>query len=534
MPNQKVEIVTSKFTSMMQGFGYLGQVAAAAQTGFAVYNLIKGGGKSDTDRMIEAIERMTRELVAKLQEVADVGRDGTRINLWSKNRAKLIECKTKIVARAREFATYDQFTHRVVVDGDWVSVAAWCKPDTGALADLHQALRDISLLLSTSTFETKNAIEEWDDLVKSGTVYRVLGLTRETRFSLMFAWFQSICSIVQMATYVYNAALTLYRQASLSGEELADLDKALDDLWGREVADLDTMLEELGRMSYVDAEGKTQPGYGVWAIFEAKFEEILTTSINEDSDNRAYINSYSDPADHLAEFSRDHRFLSGGFGMDRDANCYVAGLEIDYSKQHSGWRLMATVVKVNDDGSSSVWREATDDPKIVADWGMSWDRGGWIPAYTRLGAGAVRPPDVALSHNEALVVTGYCIAGPDDARSITLAFGRLTIGPEGKITVARLPDALSSLPRPDPHVDTFMLRHDVDKLHRGIAGTRSLFPLTEASFGRVNKYELNVRAGCGWRAFRADVFQPAYLKRYSPKLPGEAGETELWPENLAI
>ena len=555
-----VSIALSNFekaAKVVKGLDSVSRLARSAGLGS-----ILPEGKTDASIIVEALEAMTERITAALGELQKHVQDKTNLDLLQERRQKLTAWKVMIKERLDELNSYPASpdpgqtvdpadTNKYVrVRGRRTSVAAWCEGERrvkdrekGVLDELGDFVGGLDSWLEVSVREEGGSlVDDWDFLKASGTAGRSLGLMGETRYSAMLIWFQAICALLSTAVYVRNAALALYREAKPRDVRFVSLD-----------ADLD----ELGQVGGVDQTGAVRQPSNTWKLFDTKFDTFLKTSMLQDGEGLHVRHAHQGQPAERSGYSEDHSFTCLGFRSIPGADSYIAGLNIGHmaGQGHGYWLLEATVVAINPDGTHMVIREchgersdfsnrcvdirkyavgSADKPFFLA----PGDPGPVVSATQekryQLAAGMRSIPaggqvfgtgviDVPVADpGWHTVATGFGMVKVDGAWVICLQYGQMGLDAQGRLRVVphpRMPwtDALA---RPRIVTDRFRLADDIDQLYRGMAGTDSLMPITNATFRRVNKYELDITVSCAPRLYQFDALQPTYLKRYSP-LPKE-------------
>lgn len=517
----KVSVVSSNFEVGMKVFSGLGSVAAAAQGGLAIYNIF--AGKTDADKIVDALREMTARLEASMDRVATAVKDGTQVSLWQMNREATLRWKAKILTRAAELASFHidektdektkvkSFEKMVEVKSKDVSLAEWCEGSSGVLDELAEVLIQIRTWLEASDPGALNPVAQWDNVIRAGTGGRLFGGSEENVTTLMGQWFYAVLGLVQAATYVRNAALALYRALPNSKPEYRNVDRTLD---------------LLGCMSTSTGSGDPKPGKGAWMAFEDTMKSYAKVAMLDDNDGVVSRESYQAKDNHQSGISEDHTFMTGGFVANPGANSYIAGMNFGF---HDGaWGIHATIVTTLMDGTLLVRRDvapgeagaivnASGEPlftpyqlKRYEDAGSTYFAIGEIPELdTRYplnrGTG---------THNSYYVVTGFAVVKAGDVLVIKLQHGEMFYNNAG-MRMVRNP-AGWDVPGwgPEKIGDYYRIGHTVDKLHRGVSGTASLAPITNASFTFPNKHEVSIRTRNIW-PYRPDVLQPVFLKQFS-------------------
>jgi len=495
----KVSIVMSNFDKASAVVGGIAKVAAA------VPGIVKmfSGEKSDTDKIIDALTALGNRLEGKLSEIKKVLEDKEQIDLWMANRDKFHERWLTILDRARQLSTLSEDELSVEVYSKPVDIATWCEGKDGVLDELGTILSKMNDWLVVGEPGNPGAIAQWQTLVETGAAARVLRLKDETHFGQMFLWYQSVCMLVQTATYVRNAALKLYRESPNP----------------KPYYNLDTTLRDLG-----SARDRT----GAWKAFGDVFAGYLSTTGRNDEQVVAR-ESFQSPRHRqrvLNDRDRDdYMLIDPEWGM-HVANGYLAGIKLDHTEFRPGggsrqcrlWYLAATVVSLGDGGTTSFARERTSSRMVdlTRSPPASEARGTFsrdLREHYRFGCGYVEEPDASgLPANASLVVNGCRLALKDGYWVMELRYGVLEFGEDGRATVR---DFDSVWRGPKEILYIFEYSRDVWIIDMGEAESASLLPITNATLARVNEH-LGVRARCGWTGYKADLMQPAWLRRFSP------------------
>jgi hypothetical protein len=484
------------------------------QSGFAIYNLF--AGQTDADKIVGALNRMTARLEESIAKLAKDVKDGTQVALWQRHREKTVGWRARILTRVAELTSFDKTTKTVeLVSGEAVSVTTWCEGENGVLAELATILEQIRTWLEASDPGALNPVAEWNNLLKAGTAGRLFGGADENVTSLMGQWFYAIAGLMQTATWVRNAALGLYRVEPNNKPSIKNLDRVLD---------------RLGCMSGSTASGAPKAGKGAWTVFEETMKTYANVAMLDDSGRIAARESYDDSKTHLARISDDHYFRTGGFIALPGSNSYIAGLNFGH---HDGaWGVHATIVACQSDGTLKVLRDVA--PGQVEALRNEWGNPMFVPyqlskveakgLYLATGETTEFETLNQMSnmvdsnpHNFNWVMTGIAVIKAGDGYYLKMQMGALNLDPYGKMWVINYHNGAWATPHHGPSkvTDYFRLVNDVDQVHRGVSGTASLAPLTNASFTRVNTYHGSMRTRCIW-PYRPDVLQPTFLKQFSP------------------
>ena len=517
MPDpMKVEVISSRFETGMKVFGGLGSVAAAAQSAFAIYGLFQAG-KSDTDKIVDALKEMTTRLEAALAKVAENVKDGSVIAQWDKNRVATLEWKTRVITRGDELASINLTRKTVEVNGEEIGLKEWCEGPSGVLTELASILQKIKAWLEASDPGALNPVAQWDQTIRGGTAQRLLDGADENVITLMGQWFEAVAGLVQTATYIRNAAFALYQHSDNAKTSFRNSNRTLD---------------LLGRVSDSTVDGKPKAGKGAWKAFEKPFESYLEVKMLDDDAHIMSRDSWQRPGG-TSVISDDHSFMVGGFGANAGANSYIAGLNFGHSG--GAWGIQATIVTILGDGTMKVRRSVppqeigaitndqgrplftTYDMRKLDNVGGMYLAVGEIPEF----ASAVPINWGSGSHNYIYVVSGFSVKKLGDVWAICLQMAEMYFRADGKVYIMNRMNWETPGFGPSRIPEYFRIANDIDKLHRGVSGTASLAPITNASFMRVNTYEVSLRTRCNW-PYRPDVFQPAFLTQFSPANPPDA------------
>jgi hypothetical protein len=518
---EKIQKVSEAFSAL---------VGAAS----SVEELVKlfGGAESPDSAIVEALGALTSVVEHGFKELAEQVNIQTDLEDWRPISNKIHDWQAIISGRSNQLRGANAKTGRIVADHD-VAIKDWCEHGMpgeakGALDDLIGVLKDMSTELTAGGDDSP--LSTWNRLAKDGTFAQRFEIKGESVYTMLLGWQRSLFAMVQSATLVYNSILALYRATPHPKAEYVDPD---------------FVLRELGSSSGTDTEGTAPLWPALHKMLDAYRNELTVTDRDQ---NLCSLPSFYDtapppqaqfgyhgPDDYQYEWvpgpmGEKIRVKKGGtrgqpvflLGETKSTgNSYYTGLNFEDTTigAYRYWFLQGTLAKINADGTRKITRYQSDLNGLVAKGDMP-TRG---PSIHRLEEGDFQycgdyVDEPAEPSDGSLVVTGFKIDLVGDVLVIALQYGVLIIDANGVQTVERRDAAFH---RPNPGSLWWWDKGEIAWVDKQVAGTRSNVPLTNATFNSVNDgtghYHLTIRARTTWTGYKADVFQPTGLIKFTPE-----------------
>ncbi|MCE3289838.1 MAG: hypothetical protein K0R83_1850, partial [Caulobacter sp.] len=247
-------------------FGCINSAYSAFNTIGGLLGFVQGSG--GTAALASAIQALAQAIEKGMQDIVDAVQEQTLQQQWQPYANQLKAWHDTAQMRLDQLNSISQDAAGDVwlqVAGRRVSLLAWCagyedehgKTMTGVLDDLGDLVEAFAAWPATGGTGAPSPLVLWDELcaavIKADTLK-----SGEIRFTMMFAWYQSLYSLLSTVVYVRNVALQLYQ-----------LTKPGDSTY----VNLDSQLELLGDVSTAGT---------VWAAFDAMFQSYLKLGALED------------------------------------------------------------------------------------------------------------------------------------------------------------------------------------------------------------------------------------------------------------
>ncbi|WP_144243580.1 hypothetical protein [Azospirillum argentinense] len=438
---------------------------------------------------------------------------------WDAFATKIEGIQQSIAGYSNELQSLDK-NLTIIVNSKSYSFKDWCEGSSGlsgALNSLAGLAEQMWSLFQSGGVGNPPLLTVWSSVVQSGGN----ASAGQTQMTMLYALYQEFYGTLLKLFYVRENALQIYYNNYGKGDFLPLTQYTIPRYFGS-VTSSDTTC--------------------VWAIFGAKFESILASTIpNNDhlltatdggdytgTDSSMCIGSLGESSKPVITLDQNPISVSG------QANTCFAQLQFA-SSQGTHFFLQGTPVTVGPGGVFTAGSPIPAGPGGLSGGGpnsvlpmMITLQDGPITQAPFFNGAYVTPPAQPTDPSKSLVVTGFQVTTVDGRIGIALQYGELDLTDINAPTVT-VTNSSYVQPQPGGPTNTqgsalpgmFPLwtgSPAIETIDQRPVGTKANFPITNATF-TPQSTRLGLYVQTAWTGYQAAAFQPTSALTFTPTVP---------------